>query len=106
MNAYRVVFSRRARAQIIGIRGYLSVKADEETGERLVSALIDRCLELDVFPDRGTPHDELGEGVRTIPFQRKATIGYVVDDADVVIVGIAWRGQGLEEAIRSDDGSR
>lgn len=100
MNVFRVVFSRRARAQIARSRDYLSIHADEETGERLTTALIDRCLELDDFPDRGTPHPELGAGVRTILFQRKATIGYVVADTDVVVIGIAWRGQRLEDAIR------
>ena len=100
MNAFRVVFAGRARAQIARIRDYLSDHAGEETGERVTAALVDRCLELDSFPERGTAHPELGAGVRTIPFQRKATIGYVVSDTDVVIVGIAWRGQRPEDAIR------
>jgi toxin ParE1/3/4 len=100
LSAFRVVFSRRARAQLARIRDYLTLHADDETGKRLTSALIDRCLELDDFPDRGTPHPELGAGVRTIVFQRKATIGYVVADTDVVVLGIAWRGQRLEAAIR------
>jgi len=52
LSVFRVVFSRRARAQIARIRDYLSIHADEETGERLTTALIDRCLELDDFPDR------------------------------------------------------
>lgn len=101
MNDYRVVFSRRARAQIAGIRDYLATHVDEETAERIAAALADRCLELNAYPDRGTPHEDLGDGVRTIPFRRSATIAYVVAGPDVVIIGISWRGQKLEEVIRN-----
>jgi plasmid stabilization system protein ParE len=100
LTLYRVVFSRRVRAQLGNIRNYLSVHADGETAERIVGALVNRCLELDTFPDRGTLHEELGKGVRTVPFRRNATIGYVVAETDVIIIGLSWRGQPLERAIR------
>ncbi len=99
MSAYRVVFSARVRAQLAAIRDYLSLHADEETAERIATALVDRCLELDSFPDRGTLHRELGDGVRTIPFRRSATIGYIVSGRDVIIIGLAWRGRRLGDAI-------
>lgn len=100
MIARRVVFAPRAETQIGDIWDYIALHSDENTADRIVDALIERCLELDMFPGRGTPHEELGEGVRTIPFRRTATIGYVIAGADVVVTGIAWRGQKLEEAIR------
>jgi plasmid stabilization system protein ParE len=101
LSGYRVVFSRRARGQIADIRDYLSHNAGAEAADRIVGALLDRCVELAVFPDRGTPRDALGKGVRTIPFRRNATIGYVVNGTDVVMIGIAWRGQQPEDAIGS-----
>ena len=94
-----VVLSASAEAHLAAIHDYLVERADRETAQRVVDELIDRCLGLATFPNRGTLHDELGEGVRTVPFRRSATIGYVVAANDIVIVGVAWRGQRLEESI-------
>jgi toxin ParE1/3/4 len=101
LSGYRIVFSCRARGQISAIRDYLSHRTGAETADRVVGALLDRCVQLAVFPDRGTPRDALGKGVRTIPFRRNATIGYVVSGTDVVNIGIAWRGQQPEDTIGS-----
>lgn len=99
MSVYRVVFSGAVRDQLDRIADYLSVHTDQEPADKIVGAVIDRCLELDTFPDRGTSREELGQGVRTIPFRRIATIDYVVAGADVVIIGISWKGQRIEDAI-------
>lgn len=93
MSGYRVVFSARADVHLIAIRDYIAGQVGAETAERVIEKLIDRCLGLSDFPARGTPHERLGEGVRTIPYRRSATIRYVISGQDVVIVGVAWRGQ-------------
>jgi plasmid stabilization system protein ParE len=91
LSAYRVVFSRRSRDQLDRIGDYLSVHVDEETAEGFVSALVDRCLELATFPDRGTSHEELGKSVRTrvnTPMWRLVAYGPLgarwVTDTDMV----------------------
>jgi toxin ParE1/3/4 len=101
LRRYRVVFSARADAHLIAIRDYIARQTGVEMAQRVVASLIDRCLGLSDFPARGTPSEALGEGVRTIPFRRSATIGYVIVGGDVVITGIAWRGQDL--AVLTDD---
>jgi toxin ParE1/3/4 len=101
LSGYRVVFSARADAQLIAIRKYIAEQAGTETAGRVVQKVIERCLGLSNFPARGTPSPKSGEGVRTVPYRRTATIGYVLTGRDVVITGIAWRGQDL--AVLSND---
>ena len=43
------------------------------------------CLKLAHFPNRGSPHAALGPGLRSIPFERRATIYYRVSGATVEI---------------------
>jgi toxin ParE1/3/4 len=104
LSRYRVVFSARADAHLIAIRDYIAGQAGAGTADRVVNRLIERCLGLNDFPSRGTPCERLGKGVRTIPFRRSATIAYAVAGRDVVITGIAWRGQDL--AALAEEGDR
>lgn len=66
-----------------------------DVASAFVDRLIDRCLSLEEFPSRGTSREDIGMGVRTIPFKRRATIAYTIADTDVVIVTIAYRGQDI-----------
>jgi len=71
----------------------------------LVSAIQDRCEGLTTFSERGTPRPEVGPGVRSIPFRRKAIIAYVVETDTVVIIGILYGGRdvsALQEPGRLD----
>jgi plasmid stabilization system protein ParE len=53
-----------------------------------------RCLTLTTFPNRGTPHPELLEGLRTIP-HGKAVIAYRVEADAIVVVRIGYAGEQL-----------
>lgn len=54
------------------------------------------------FPRRGTPRDEIMPGLRSIPFERRATIFYRVGEEEVEIVHILYRGRDIERAFASD----
>jgi toxin ParE1/3/4 len=51
------------------------------------------CEKLAHFPNRGSPHDELAPGLRSVPFERRATIYYRVSAETVDIMHIAWAGR-------------
>lgn len=73
-------------------------RADREgfdSASELVSAIQDRCEGLVSFSERGTPRPDIGPGVRSIPFRRKAVIAYLVRPAAVVIIGIIYGGRDL-----------
>jgi len=40
------------------------------------------------MPRRGQPRDDLGPGIRTLPFEGRATIAYLVDDIGVQIARV------------------
>lgn len=65
------------------------------SASELVLAIQDRCEGLTAFSERGTPRPEIGPGVRSIPFRRKAVIAYVVRPDTVVIIGILYGGRDL-----------
>lgn len=60
-----------------------------------MSAIQDRCEGLTEFSERGTPRPEIGPGVRSVPFRRKAVIAYLVRPRAVVIIGIMYGGRDL-----------
>ena len=64
--------------------------------------LLERCQSLEAFPERGTPRGEIREGLRTIPFRRTVTIGYVIEGSDVVVVALAYRGQDLRDLLQRE----
>lgn len=68
-------------------------------GERFVAEALDLCRTLDHFPHRGSPRDDLREGLRSLTFRRRAVIFYMVMRDNVSILGIAYRGRDPERVI-------
>jgi toxin ParE1/3/4 len=60
------------------------------------------CLGLADFPGRGTPRDALAQGLRSIAFERRATIYYRVTGRTVEIVRIFHAGRDVERAFEAD----
>jgi toxin ParE1/3/4 len=54
---------------------------------------------LSEFPKRGTPRDDLRPGLRTIAWRRRVTIAFVVEDADVVVIGLFYGGRDFESLL-------
>ena len=48
---------------------------------------------------RGTSRDDVRQGLRSIPFRRRATIFYAIDGTVVTIVGIAYAGRDQGAAV-------
>ncbi|CAA9495642.1 MAG: hypothetical protein AVDCRST_MAG91-787 [uncultured Sphingomonadaceae bacterium] len=71
---HRVIFSPEAEAQLLGLHRYIAGDASPEIATRFTDAIVARCEALDVFPDRGTPKDDLRPGLRTLAFRRRVTI--------------------------------
>jgi toxin ParE1/3/4 len=70
-----------------------------------VDGIVEKCARLDLFPNRGTPRFDLRPRLRTMPFRRRTTIAYLVDDEaqGVVIIGIFYGGQEFESMLRTED---
>ena len=100
MKKFELSFRPLAEADLFGLYSYIA----EEAGNELARAYIDRieaaCMALATFPQRGTRHDDIRPGLRTMGFERRATIVFQVKKAEVVIVRIFYGRQDYERALR------
>ncbi|MDE2229108.1 MAG: type II toxin-antitoxin system RelE/ParE family toxin [Alphaproteobacteria bacterium] len=100
MKKFRVRLLAAAEADLFGL--YRAI-ADEGGNER-AGAYIDRieaaCLALEIFPLRGRARDDIRPGLRTVGFERRATIVFRVTSAEVIIARIFCGGQDYERALR------
>lgn len=87
--------SAHAAGQVDDISTWIADRASADVASRFAHDLLERCRSLELFPHRGTPRSNIRDGLRTIPFPRTVTIGYVIAGAAVVITGFAYRGQEL-----------
>ena len=101
MKKFEVSFRPLAEADLFGLYRFIA----EEAGHGVAGAYIDRieaaCRALETFPWRGTRRDDIRRGLRTMGFERRATIVFQVRRAQVVIVRIFYGGQDYESVLRS-----
>lgn len=99
--AVRVRLSAPAIADLKRIADWIGEHADEEVGEAYVRRIETRCGQLGHFPRRGRPRDELGEGLRSIAFERRATILYRIEAGEVVILRVHYAGRDPDREFNS-----
>lgn len=91
--AIRVRLSDPAIADLKEIADWIGDRADEDVGEGYVRRIEAHCHRLRDFPRRGRPRDEFGPGVRSIAFERRATILYRIEGDEVIILSIVYAGR-------------
>ncbi|WP_375457606.1 type II toxin-antitoxin system RelE/ParE family toxin [uncultured Enterovirga sp.] len=89
-----VRFDPAAEAEIVRLHDYIL----DRTGSHLVAEgytdrIVDRCMRLADIPEQGTSHAHLRPGLRSIGFDRRVTIAFVVEDTSVTILGIFYGGR-------------
>ncbi|WP_367618327.1 type II toxin-antitoxin system RelE/ParE family toxin [Rhodoplanes tepidamans] len=70
-----------------------------QTRRRLYRRIEKACTALAEFPNRGTRRDDIAPGLRTIGFERRATIAFRVLEDVVEIVAIAYAGRDFASEI-------
>jgi toxin ParE1/3/4 len=98
-----VYFRPAAEADLVGLYEYI---AETAGSTRIAVGYIDRieaaCMALADFPERGTRRDDILPGLRTVGFERRATIAFRVLRKRVEIVTIAYGGRDFESSLRED----
>ncbi|CZT35048.1 type II toxin-antitoxin system RelE/ParE family toxin [Rhizobium sp. 9140] len=98
---YRVRFSDDARRDLEDLLDHILIAA----GERIAFAYIDRlerfCFGFETFPKRGTARRRYGIYLRTVGFEKSATVAFSVLGEDVMILRILYRGRSF--ASQQDD---
>ena len=93
MKAHRIVWRPGARDDLLSLYDWIAGQADPPTAYDYTAAIEAHVRKLSHFPERGSPREDLGEGIRTTPYRRRTIIAYrVVDDA-VEIVRLVHGGQ-------------
>lgn len=101
--AVKVRFRQAALTDLFELYAYIA----EQSGRERAAAYIDRieaaCQGLADFPERGTRRDDLRPGLRTLGFQRQASIVFRVDDDGVEIGRILYGGRDLDALAMEPD---
>jgi len=98
--ARSVVFREEAENDLTELALYVASQSGTVVANRYLDRIYAACAGLAHFPERGRPRDDLLPGLRTIGFERRATIVYRVLKARVEIVTIAYGGRDFEGALR------
>jgi len=98
----KIVFSTEARAQLDDLYDYIAAAASPATALRFNNAILDQLESLRDFPNVGTLRGDILPRLRTIGFRRRATIAFVMEATDVLVVGIFYGGQDFEIVLRDD----
>ncbi len=96
---YRVAFSAEAETQLREIETYLAERFYPANAERFIERLSQACLSLGTAPHRGTRRDDLIPGMRTMGFERRATIYFKLVESQVLIVSVAYGGRTFEPVL-------
>jgi toxin ParE1/3/4 len=95
LKQYRIVWHRKARADLLALYDWIAEQADPDTAFDYTRKIEAHAAKLADFPERGTPRDDLVPGLRTIPYRRRAVIAYRELDDEVEILAIAHGGRDL-----------
>ena len=99
---FRIVFTPEARDQLDRLYAYIAAASDVDIASRFVDGVIDHIATLKEFPKRGTPRDDLRPGLRTLAWRRRVTIALVVEERDVVVIGIFYGGRDFESLLKEE----
>jgi len=94
----RVVFAQSARADLDDIFAWIADHAGLDIALAYTSRIEHFCRKMTPFPQRGTARNDLRQGLRTVGFERRATIAFTVKGEDIIILRILYAGRSLDLA--------
>ena len=99
MKAYAVGFRPRAEADLFELYDHIAAESGRAVAGNYIDRIEAACMALAHFPKRGTQRHDIRPGLRTIGFERRATIVFQVTKDEVVIVRIFYGGQDYERPL-------
>ena len=104
MKAYRVNFRPAAEADLFGLYEYIVARSGRQAAARYVDRIEATCMGLARTPMRGRSRDDIRSGLRTLGFERRALIAFVVGRREVEVVRILYGGRDFEALLSDSDG--
>jgi toxin ParE1/3/4 len=100
MRRYNVEFLRPAEEDLLNLYETIAAQAGIAIAGSYVDRIEAACLALQTSPLRGASRDDILPGLRTIGFERRATIVFRIRGSRVSIVRVFYGGQDFEHALR------
>ncbi|MBS0471838.1 MAG: type II toxin-antitoxin system RelE/ParE family toxin [Proteobacteria bacterium] len=101
MKRYRVRLRAVAVDDLLRLHDYIEAESGAFVAAGYIERIETACRSLMNFPHRGTRRDDLKPGLRTMGFERRATIVFTVHEIDVDILRIFYGGRDMERLLRS-----
>ncbi len=98
----KVIFTQQARHDLRSLKTYIANRSYPSRAQTYIARLIDYCEGLSSFPRRGTSHDDILPGLRTVAFERRVTIAFTIMPNSVVIQGVFYGGRDWQQSMRQD----
>jgi toxin ParE1/3/4 len=92
---FEVLLGPKAREDLQDIYDWIANQAGNDVADNYLDRIERVMGKLTEMPNRGTPRDDLVPGLRTIPFERRATITYVVTGQTVEVLRVVHAGRDL-----------
>jgi toxin ParE1/3/4 len=103
MRRLEVIYGEDVSVSLENITHFILVNGGSiDTAERFVARIQARCERIGNVPFGGRPRDDLAPGLRTVPFEDRGVIAYIVRDDVVEIVDIFYGGRDYEVLYRDE----
>jgi toxin ParE1/3/4 len=103
MKTLRVDYQPSAADDLEEIVRYIAAQGSPLTAVRYGRRLKERCDAIGLAANAGTPRDDLAPGLRTVGFERRAVIAYLIQADRVLITNVFHGGQDVEGFYRGPD---
>lgn len=97
---FRVIITDDAQTDLFNIYHWVVAEAGVEIADGYYGRIEARLFALDRYPNRGSPREDLGEGIRSVSFERRITILYRVETNIVRIMRIVSSARELGSAMQ------
>jgi toxin ParE1/3/4 len=99
---FKVAFRPEAEADLTALHDYIV----EHSGATRAAGFVDRietaCRNLETFPQRGAPRDDLAPGIRMLVIDGRAMVAYRVEENRVRIVRVFYAGRDFANELFGD----
>ena len=93
MKEFPVVWRPLARNDLLSLYDWIAERATGDVALAYTSRIEAHAAKLASFPNRGTPRNDLVQGMRTVHYRRRTVIAYRVRDDSVEILRLVRAGQ-------------
>jgi toxin ParE1/3/4 len=100
MRALEVILREDAISDLQELLGYIAAQGVPRSALGYIRRIRARCDAIGLAPLGGTPRDDLQQGLRTVGFERRIVIAYVIQEDQVHITNVFYGGRDLETIYR------